>query len=241
MKRLFAMILTLAMAAGLLTAAAVPASAAAVQCDRCGGTGLYECFECAGFGYYYRCPDHPGRTAFDPGQVCDDCDEPLPLTNPCDGGCVDDGAGFYVTACSECNGTGATRPDPPKNLSFIPGDGTITMTWEAPDNDGGSPIIGYKIQRGIEGYHDDVVKVDLSPDVFSYTWDGLKNGTLYTFYVWAVNDVDQSWPTTGEDAPEGPREPSNTFKLWGKQTGWGKTPLAWFLLIVCFGWIWMAF
>ncbi|MDR0530787.1 MAG: hypothetical protein LBG83_01805 [Oscillospiraceae bacterium] len=33
----------------------------------------------------------------------------------------------------------------------------------------------------------------------------------------------------------------NCFKLWGKSTTWEKTPLNWFLLIVCFGWIWMAF
>jgi len=31
------------------------------------------------------------------------------------------------------------------------------------------------------------------------------------------------------------------FKLWGKQTTWEKTFLNWILLIVCFGWIWMAF
>ena len=29
------------------------------------------------------------------------------------------------------------------------------------------------------------------------------------------------------------------FKLWGKVTNWEKTPLNWFLLIACFGWIWM--
>ena len=34
---------------------------------------------------------------------------------------------------------------------------------------------------------------------------------------------------------------SANFKLWGKTTAWEKTPLNWFLLIVCFGWIWMAF
>lgn len=31
------------------------------------------------------------------------------------------------------------------------------------------------------------------------------------------------------------------FKLWGKPTTREKTPLNWFLLIICFGWIWMAF
>lgn len=36
-------------------------------------------------------------------------------------------------------------------------------------------------------------------------------------------------------------EDTEFFTLWGKATKWEKTPLNWFLLIVCFGWIWMAF
>ena len=38
-------------------------------------------------------------------------------------------------------------------------------------------------------------------------------------------------------------ETDNTqcFKLWGKVTGWKKTIWNWILLVVCFGWIWMAF
>ena len=35
-------------------------------------------------------------------------------------------------------------------------------------------------------------------------------------------------------------DPQN-LKLWGKYTEHDNTPLNWFLLIVCFGWIWMAF
>ena len=31
------------------------------------------------------------------------------------------------------------------------------------------------------------------------------------------------------------------FTLWGKFTTWEKTPLNWIFLILCFGWIWMAF
>ena len=34
---------------------------------------------------------------------------------------------------------------------------------------------------------------------------------------------------------------SANFKLWGKTTGWPKTPLNWILLILGFGWIWMWF
>jgi hypothetical protein len=36
-------------------------------------------------------------------------------------------------------------------------------------------------------------------------------------------------------------ETKDYFKLWGKVTKWEKTPLNWFLCIVLFGWIWMAF
>ena len=229
MKKLFAMILTLAMV--LLAAAAIPSSAAAT-CDRCSGTGLYECSECAGVGYYYRCPDHPGRTAFDSGQVCDDCGAALVFYNPCDNGCTDDGSGFYVAPCSKCNGAGviATAPGMPKNLALTPGDKTVTMTWEAPANDGGSPITGYWVQRGIEGYDDDVVKVDLGPDVLTYTWDGLQNGKSYAFYVWAVNDVGQSFEATGGCAP-GEKNPIVTLK-------WYQTIWQFILKWIFFGWLW---
>jgi hypothetical protein len=41
--------------------------------------------------------------------------------------------------------------------------------------------------------------------------------------------------------PEPPVEKKEYIKLWGKTTKWEKSPLNWFFLIVCFGWIWMAF
>jgi len=44
------------------------------------------------------------------------------------------------------------------------------------------------------------------------------------------------------EIPSGP-EPNQKqyFRLWGKTTRWEKTFWNWVLLIVCFGWIWMAF
>ena len=35
--------------------------------------------------------------------------------------------------------------------------------------------------------------------------------------------------------------PNDFFKLWGKVTTYKKTFLNYLLLILCFGWIWMAF
>jgi len=44
-----------------------------------------------------------------------------------------------------------------------------------------------------------------------------------------------------QNSPTPPTPPKEYFKLWGKTTTWEKTPLNWILLILCFGWIWMAF
>jgi len=244
-SKFLAFILTLAMAMGLLAAMAVPASAA-TQCFVCEGVCFYQCSRCIGKGAYYYCTVHTDLRWETP-RSCDQCGDgiPVPLMSPCDNGCADDGSGRFVTACTFCNGLGVIdqAPSAPKNLALTPGDKKITMTWEAPDDDGGSPITGYKVQRGIEGIDDEVVKVDVGPDVFTYTWSSLQNGRTYAFYVWAVNGVGESIGMLyGGCEPDGPEPPPNTFKLWGIQTTYDKGLwYNWILLIVCFGWIWMAF
>jgi len=47
--------------------------------------------------------------------------------------------------------------------------------------------------------------------------------------------------TVSTDGTETPVTQKEYFKLWGKVTRWEKTLLNWFLLIVCFGWVWMWF
>src|SRR5207249_5883238 len=43
----------------------------------------------------------------------------------------------------------ATVPGAPRNLQAIPGDAQVTLNWQAPSNDGGSPILLYTIYRGM--------------------------------------------------------------------------------------------
>ena len=38
----------------------------------------------------------------------------------------------------------ATAPSAPQNLAAAPGDGEVSLTWEAPANDGGSAVTGYE-------------------------------------------------------------------------------------------------
>lgn len=41
-----------------------------------------------------------------------------------------------------------TVPSAPQNLQATSGDAQVTLTWEAPSSDGGSPVTNYRIYRG---------------------------------------------------------------------------------------------
>jgi hypothetical protein len=70
----------------------------------------------------------------------------------------------------------------------------------------------------------------------TFTMPG-SNATVTATYKAAPTDPKDPDPKD----PESPVEKKEFFKLWGKTTKWEKSPLNRFLLIVCFGWIWMAF
>jgi hypothetical protein len=79
----------------------------------------------------------------------------------------------------------AGSPDAPTAVTGVPSDGRATVSWQAPVNNGGSPITGYDVTPTIGG----VVQqshVFTSP-ALSEVITGLANGTTYTFTVSAVN------------------------------------------------------
>ena len=83
--------------------------------------------------------------------------------------------------------TPVTLPGAPTALSGIAGDGSVTLSWTPPTNNGGSAITGYSVTPFIGG-------VAQTPTVFTSKSDiqsisGLTNGTNYTFTVSAVNGV----------------------------------------------------
>lgn len=81
---------------------------------------------------------------------------------------------------------------------------SIEISWSPPENDGGSPIIGYKVYRYLaEGEDPVVMEVDGNDTVF--TDKGLPSGTTYIYRVSAVNSIgesDQSGPAI-ESTSEG--------------------------------------
>jgi fibronectin type 3 domain-containing protein len=72
------------------------------------------------------------------------------------------------------------------------------LTWDPPDDDGGTPVTGYKVYRGTtEGA--EILLVTLG-DVTTYVDDGVVNGQTYYYKVSAVNTVGEGPFSEVEDA-----------------------------------------
>lgn len=74
----------------------------------------------------------------------------------------------------------------PLNVDVTAGDGEVTVTWDTPTSNGGSPITDYQVtispSTGVTGGAARLVGVTTN-----YVFDGLTNGTEYAFVVRAVN------------------------------------------------------
>ena len=95
-----------------------------------------------------------------------------------------------------------TAPGKPTGVIVTPGDTVLTVSWNAPTNDGGSPITGYLVQSlhfVCAGWSFSPVPVvplnfEVGPSVRSHVITGLRNGDRYCVRVTAVNDEGQSEP-----------------------------------------------
>src|SRR2546427_8616326 len=78
-------------------------------------------------------------------------------------------------------------PSAPQNLQATAGTGNVTLSWQAPSSNGGSPITNYKIYRssssGTEGL---LVTIG---NLTSYNDTGLASGHTYFYKVTAVNGI----------------------------------------------------
>ena len=94
----------------------------------------------------------------------------------------------------------ATVPGAPRNLTLTPGDKHMMLRWEHPVDNGGLPITSYQYsQREEDGSYGNWVSIDNSArgetNETSYAVTGLKNGTVYSFRVRAVNEVGAGDPS----------------------------------------------
>ena len=97
-------------------------------------------------------------------------------------------------------------PDPPAAVTVVPGPGLVTVGWSAPAWDGGSGVTSYTVTVYAGSTIAQVVTVSGWPTAETAIVGGLANGTSYTFYVSATNQVGtgpQSLPSRSV-TPSGP-------------------------------------
>ena len=108
-----------------------------------------------------------------------------------------------------------TMPDAPRNLLAEGGDGQVKLTWEAPEDDGGSEITDYEYR--IDGRNP---WISIGSTDTTHTVTGLDNGTAYVFEVRAVNRIGKSFsPSRVEATPEAPEVFTLDFAHFANGTG----------------------
>ena len=71
----------------------------------------------------------------------------------------------------------------------MPGNGSATVSWTAPSNNGGAGITKYTVTPYAGGTAQATTVVSGTPPVTSTPVTGLSNGTSYTFKVSATNEI----------------------------------------------------
>ena len=97
-------------------------------------------------------------------------------------------------------GPRTSAPDAPGNLLADATDGAVTLTWEAPEDDGGAVITDYEYRIDGRGSW-----ISIGSTATTHTVAGLVNGTAYVFQVRAVNRVGRSRASNRAEAT--PRAP----------------------------------
>ena len=87
----------------------------------------------------------------------------------------------------------AYDPDPPFNLEIVEGDGTISLSWDTPSDNGGSPITGFIVRWALRTETLDASSQQtVTAETKSYTIRGLINGLEYQVAVISVTALGQS-------------------------------------------------
>ena len=99
---------------------------------------------------------------------------------------------------AEVTATPVTTPGAPQRLRSAPGDAQVTLRWEAPTSDGGSPILRYEYAVDDSG-----TWIDAGGDL-EETVPGLTSGQSYAVAVRAVNAAGAGPATTVTSVPADP-------------------------------------
>ena len=130
-------------------------------------------------------------------------------------------------------------PSPPQNFQAAAGDGHVKLSWDAPDDDGGSPVTRYRVYRDTTSRGEKTLLTTVG-NVLTYTDSDVINEQTYYYHVSAVNAVGEgekseeayATPTSGATKPLAPQtlkseSGDNKVKLeWDAPDDDGGTPIA---------------
>ncbi len=133
----------------------------------------------------------------DEGEISYDMASPTTLTVEVPPNLVTPEGAVVALACEFLNGNVATTviegelnpPGPPSSVIATPAGLQASLSWDAPEDNGGSSITGYAITSNPAG-----VELTTAPNVTSIDVIGLSADTAYTFEVQAVNEVGAGEP-----------------------------------------------
>ena len=100
----------------------------------------------------------------------------------------------------------AAPPGPPRNVAARPTQGTVTLTWDAPADDGGRPIVGYRVLRGPTGR--DLVPYADAGAASRWTDALVGSGIHYSYAVVAYNAIGPGKPSANVSAVPTPPPPA---------------------------------
>src|SRR6267143_6651 len=140
----------------------------------------------------------------------------------------------YMYRVSAINSVGTSSPSntasaTTQTASTIPGAPTslvantvsssqINLSWNAPANNGGSAITGYKIERSTNGGSSWSPPVNTGSTATTYPDTGLTASTTYMYRVSAINSVGTSSPSNTASATTNSGTTSSSIVLNGIQT-----------------------
>ena len=156
---------------------------------------------------------------------CSACVEPSPMPLPCTPACPS-GHTFHLEAnavgssvvfqlaARNAAGLGqertlavtpSTRPAPVVNALAVAGSETAVISWSAPTNTGGAPLVGYHVRGEPGGVSTPLVAATASPGPYTAVVAPLDPNVAYTFNVTAVslNNLVSEPSLTGAVVPFG--------------------------------------
>ena len=98
-------------------------------------------------------------------------------------------AAAYLSVIGVTGPASPEVPDPPAAVTVVAGPGLATVGWSAPAWDGGSEVTSYTVTVYAGSTIAQVVTISGWPTAETAIVGGLANGTSYTFYVSATNQV----------------------------------------------------